>query len=85
MGIKSTQLVFLDRYGDFSIDILIYCFSKTVSWAEWLEVKEDVLFQIAEILEKNNLEFAYPTEVNIIRQDKSKPGGDDFISGRLSV
>ena len=85
MGIKSTQLVFLDRYGDFSIDILIYCFSKTVSWAEWLEVKEDVLFQIAEILEKNNLEFAYPTEVNIIRQDKSTPGGDDFISGRLSV
>jgi len=68
-GIKSTQLVFLDRYSDFSIDILIYCFSKTVDWAKWLEVKEDVLFQIADILQKNNLSFAYPTNVQINRNE----------------
>ena len=68
-GIKSTQLVFLDRYGDFSIDILIYCFARTVDWAEWLAVKEDVMFKIAEILEQNNLEFAYPTQVRIHRQE----------------
>ncbi len=68
-GIKNTQLVFLDRYNDFSIDILIYCFSRTVNWAEWLAVKEDILFKIAEILEKNNLEFAYPTQVRINRNE----------------
>jgi MscS family membrane protein len=68
-GIKNTQLVFMDKYSDFSIDILIYCFSKTVNWTEWLMVKEDVLFKIAEILRKNNLEFAYPTEIRINRAD----------------
>ncbi len=68
-GIKNTQLVFLDKYNDFSIDILVYCFSKTVNWAEWLQVKEDVLFKIAAILRKNNLEFAYPTEVRINRTE----------------
>ncbi|NOQ34873.1 MAG: mechanosensitive ion channel [Methylococcaceae bacterium] len=68
-GIKNTQLVYMDRYNDFSIDILIYCFSRTVNWAEWLSVKEDVLFKIAEILEKNNLEFAYPTQVRINRNE----------------
>ncbi len=70
-GIKATQLVFMDRYNDFSIDILLYCFSKTVNWAEWLAVKEDVLFKIAEILKKNNLEFAYPTQVRIYRTENS--------------
>jgi len=70
-GIKANQLVFLDRYNDFSIDILIYCFSKTVQWADWLAVKEDVLFKIADILAKNNLEFAYPTNVQINRQESS--------------
>ncbi len=70
-GIKTTQLVFMDRYNDFSIDILIYCFARTVDWAEWLAVKEDVLFKIAEILEKNNLEFAYPTQVRIYRPEKN--------------
>ncbi|MCK5354507.1 MAG: mechanosensitive ion channel, partial [Methyloprofundus sp.] len=68
-GIKSTQLVFLDRYNDFSIDILIYCFSKTVGWANWLEVKQDVLFKISDILLKNNLSFAYPTNVQINRKE----------------
>ena len=70
-GIKSTQLVFMDRYSDFSIDILIYCFARTVQWAEWLAVKEDVLFKIAEILKKNNLEFAYPTQVRIYRPENT--------------
>ena len=70
-GVKSTQLVFLDRYNDFSIDILIYCFAKTVNWAKWLEVKQDVLFNVADILEKNNLSFAYPTHVQINRNEES--------------
>ncbi|WP_349432409.1 mechanosensitive ion channel family protein [Methylomarinum sp. Ch1-1] len=68
-GIKATQLVYMDQYNDSSIDILVYCFSKTVNWAEWLAVKEDVLFKIAEILQKNNLQFAYPTEVRIHRNE----------------
>jgi MscS family membrane protein len=76
-GIKSTQLVYLDRYGEFSIDIMIYCFSRTVVWSEWLRVKEDVLFKIAEILKKNNLEFAYPTEVNIQRSEL--PAGQELL------
>ncbi|MDA7817582.1 mechanosensitive ion channel family protein [Sulfurimonas sp.] len=60
-GVKKTLLVYLDSFGDSSINILVYCFSKTVLWREWLEVKQDVMFQIMEILEKNSLEFAFPS------------------------
>jgi len=60
-GVKRTTLVYMDEYAASSINILIYCFSSTVDWAEWLEVKEDVMYKVAEILEKNNLDFAYPT------------------------
>lgn len=60
-GIKKTLLVYLDSFNDSSINILVYCFSKTVKWAEWLEVKEDVMHKIMEIFEKNNLEFAFPS------------------------
>ena len=62
-GIKRTTLVYMDEFSDSSINILVYCFSRTVDWAEWLEIKEDVMFKIAEILKKNNLDFAYPTMV----------------------
>lgn len=70
-GIKNTQLVFMDRYNESSIDILVYCFSNTTHWDQWLDVKEDVLFKIADILKQNNLEFAYPTQVRINRVDNS--------------
>ena len=61
-GIKSTLLVYLDKFNESSIDILIYTFTKTTSWDQWLEIKEDVLFKIWNILEKNNLEFAFPSQ-----------------------
>jgi len=60
-GIKNTQLVYMDEFADSSINILIYCFSRTVDWAEWLRVKEDTMYKIEDILTSNNLEFAYPT------------------------
>lgn len=60
-GVKKTLLVYLDEFASSSINILIYCFSKSVSWEEWLIVKEDVMYKIMEILEKNNLEFAFPS------------------------
>ena len=61
-GIKTTLLVYLDEFADSSINILIYCFSKSVVWQEWLEVKQDVMLKIWEILERHGLEFAFPSE-----------------------
>jgi len=60
-GVKRTTLVYMDEFADSSINILVYCFSRSVDWAEWLEVKEDVMYKIADILKKNSLDFAYPT------------------------
>ncbi len=59
-GVKRTTLVYMDEFSDSCINILVYCFSRSVVWSEWLEVKEDVMYKIADILKKNNLEFAYP-------------------------
>ncbi len=73
-GIKRTIMVYLDEYASSSINILVYCFSRSVVWAEWHEVKEDVMFKIAEILKANDLEFAYPTMM--IHQAK-RPDGEE--------
>lgn len=58
-GIKKTLLVYLDSFESSSINILVYCFSKSVVWDEWLAVKEDIMYKIIDIFEKNNIEFAY--------------------------
>ncbi len=61
IGVKRTLLVYLDELSDSSINILVYCFTKTTDWNQWLETKEDVIYKIMDILENNNLEFAYPS------------------------
>ncbi|MBL0708176.1 MAG: mechanosensitive ion channel family protein [Sulfurimonas sp.] len=70
-GIIKTLLVNLDELSDSSINIMIYCFSKSVIWSEWLEVKEDVVFKIMEIFEKNNLSFAFPSQSVYIEENDS--------------
>jgi len=62
-GVKNTLLVFIDELNDYSIDILVYAFSRTVVWEEWLEVKESVIVNIIKIVEDVGAEFAYPTQV----------------------
>ncbi len=60
-GVKNTLMVYLDEFSDSSINILVYCFTKSTLWAEWLEAKEDVMHKIMAILEENSLEFAFPS------------------------
>ncbi|MFK2823038.1 mechanosensitive ion channel domain-containing protein [Arcobacter sp. YIC-80] len=61
-GVKRTLLVYIDEFGPSSVNILVYCFSKSPDWEEWLTVKEDVIVKISELTKKNNCEFAYPTQ-----------------------
>ena len=60
-GIKKTLLVYLDSFDASSINILVYCFSKSVDWEDWLKTKQDVMEKIMDIFEKNSLEFAFPS------------------------
>ncbi|MCD6190747.1 MAG: mechanosensitive ion channel family protein [Sulfurimonas sp.] len=70
-GVKKTLLVYLDEFGDSSMNILVYCFTKSVKWDEWLETKEDVMHKIMEIFEKNSLEFAFPS-MSIYNEEMQK-------------
>ena len=61
LGVKRTLLVYLDEFDTSSINILVYAFSKSTVWNDWLRVKEDVMYKMMEILERNGLKFAYQT------------------------
>jgi MscS family membrane protein len=74
LGIKKTLLVYLDEFTDSSMNILVYCFTKSTDWQEWLETKEEVMHRIMEIFEKNNIEFAFPSMSLYHENDKSKSG-----------
>ena len=43
-------------------DLLVYCFATTTNWGEWLEIKENLAFEIKGIVEKNDAGFAFPSQ-----------------------
>jgi MscS family membrane protein len=56
-----TLMVHFDRFGASSLDIMVYCFTRTTVWAEYHQVREDVLLRIGEIIEQHDAEIAFPT------------------------
>lgn len=62
LGYKSNLFVVLDEFAASSINILIYCFSKTTNWGEWLNVRQDVMLKIMDILDEHKLSFAFPSQ-----------------------
>ena len=59
---EMSTYVHIDSFNDSSIDIMIYCFTKTTVWGEFLRVKEDLAYRIKEIIESAGTEFAFPSQ-----------------------
>lgn len=52
----------IDRFSDSSIDIMLYCFTNTTNWGEWLEIKERLAYKVKEIVEGAGTGFAFPSQ-----------------------
>lgn len=58
---KQTILVYFDEFADSSLNIMVYCFTKTTAWAEWLSIQQDVFLKIIEIVQAKGADFAFPS------------------------
>lgn len=56
-----STFVRIDAFNDSSIDIMLYCFTRTTNWGEWLEIKERLAYKIKEIVEAAGSDFAFPS------------------------
>lgn len=58
----------VDSFGPSSIDFMLYCFTKTTNWGEWLALKEELAFTIKAIVEEAGSGFAFPSSSVYIEQ-----------------
>lgn len=64
-----TLIVNFNAYGASSLDFFVYTFTVTTNWIKFHEVKQDVLFRIAQIVAIHGAEFAFPTStVHLIEE-----------------
>jgi MscS family membrane protein len=57
-----STFVRVDSFNDSSIDYMLYCFTKTTNWGEWLEIKERLAYAIKEIVAEAGSDFAFPSQ-----------------------
>ena len=80
---QGTLFVRVNDFSDSAIDILVYCFTNTTDWGEWLEIRERFAYHIKEVVEGAGSGFAFPSRSIYIEKDDSKDeapqenGGDD--------
>ena len=58
---EQTLMVNFNAFAASSLDFFIYTFTKTTVWAEYHQIKQDVLFKILTIIESRGAEVAFPT------------------------
>ena len=42
-----------------SLNLQVYCFTKTTVWQDYLDIQQDVFLEIAKIVQSNNADFAF--------------------------
>ncbi len=69
------QEFFLVNFTDFgasSLDIMVYCFTTTTVWGEYLDAREDVCLKIMDTLAELGLEIAFPSTTVYLRKDDTE-------------
>lgn len=59
---EAPLFVRVDNFSDSSIDLKIYCFTRTTVWGEWLQKKEELVMAIKEMVENQGAGFAFPSQ-----------------------
>ena len=69
-----TLMVNFNGFGASSLDFFVYCFTKTVNWQRYHEVKQDVLLKIMDIIHEHDADVAFPTRTLHWADAPEEPG-----------
>ncbi len=58
---KDKYHIFMNDFGDFSLNIMFYIFFKAPNWAVELQYRHEIILKILGLAEKLNVRFAFPT------------------------
>ncbi len=66
------QEFFFVKFSDIeesSLNIMIYCFTKTTAWVEYMDARENLLLQIMDIIDELGIRIGYPSRSLYMEQE----------------
>lgn len=55
-------LVYFDKFESCSLNVMVYCFTNTIVWAEYLQIKEELNLAFLRLAESLDIEYAFPSQ-----------------------
>jgi len=73
-GVREDFIVNFEEFGDSSLDIRVLYWTKTVDYAEFLSIREEVNLEIMRRFAAEGIEIAFPTQtVHLVREEREVP------------
>lgn len=72
-----TLIVNFNSFAASSMEFFVYTFTKTTNWVEYHKIKEAVLLEIADIVDRHGAEFAFPTQTLHLHEADQEPDGPE--------
>ena len=67
--IKETVQVSLDAISNSSVNIKIYLYVNEQAYVRYIKIKQELLCSLLEVIEKEHIELAYPTQTLYLRKE----------------
>lgn len=64
-NIKEESIAIFEEFGDYSLNLMVLYFIEMMDYYPYLQIKEDINYQITNIIYKHGSSFAYPTRTII--------------------
>ena len=58
---QKTIFVKFDSFGESTLQLFLYFFTKTIVWEEYLNIKQDINLRIMDIMEREGVAFGFPS------------------------
>ena len=66
---EATTTIRVTQFNDSSIDMLVYCFTRSTKWHDFCIAREELILEIMKIVKNNGSDFAYPTSTIHIEKE----------------
>ena len=62
------QQIHFNQFGAHSLKIMLYVFTKTTDWGEYLRIRQEIFLSIYREFNRHGIEFAFPTQTLYLNQ-----------------
>ena len=84
---KDFYEIHFNGYGDYSLNVLVYCFLRVDNWSEELREKHNFFLEILRLAERVGVEFAFPTQtvhVDSVHQQRPRTVGKSLSDSEMA-